>query len=56
MDYVPIEEARRRPGLKLVLSSGAPGPWGEAAKAILRHHGLAFVPVAQEAMGENAAL
>lgn len=56
MDYLAVEEARDRPGLKLVLTRGAPGPWGEAAKAILRHHGLSFLPVAQEAMAENAAL
>lgn len=56
MDYLEAEEARNRPGLKLVLTRGAPGPWGEAAKAILRHHGLGFLAVAQEAMAENAAL
>ncbi|MFN7177345.1 MAG: glutathione S-transferase family protein [Thermaurantiacus sp.] len=56
MDYLSVEEARDRAGLKLVLTAGAPGPWGEAAKAILRHHGLAFLAVAQEAMGENGAL
>lgn len=56
MDYLDVATARTRPGLKLVLTAGAPGPWSEAAKAILRHHGLAFLPVAQQAMAANEAL
>ncbi len=39
-----------------MLTRGAPGPWGEAAEAILAHHHLAFLAVAQEAMAENVAL
>lgn len=43
-------------GVRLVLTAGVPGPWGEAAKAVLRHHGVAFAAVAQEAMGANREL
>ncbi len=56
MLYASIEEGRLAPGLRLVLTVGAPGPWGEAAKAICKVKGLSFLPVAQEAGGENPAL
>lgn len=56
MRYVTVAEGRRAPGLRLVLSAGVPGPWGEAAKAILRVKGLDYVAVAQEVGGENAEL
>lgn len=56
MRYASIEEGRAATGLRLVLTVGAPGPWGEAAKAICKVKGLAFLPVAQEAGGENPAL
>lgn len=56
MRYASIEEGRAATGLRLVLTVGAPGPWGEAAKAIFKVKGLAFLPVAQEAGGENRVL
>jgi glutathione S-transferase len=56
MDYVSVEEARDKPGLKLVLTAGVPGPWGEAAKAILHVKGLPYLPVRQDAGQENAEL
>lgn len=56
MNYLSIAEARVAPGLRLVLTAGVPGPWGEAAKAILAHKGIAYLPVAQEGGGENAEL
>ena len=56
MKYLAVEEARNLPGLRLVLTAGVPGPWGEAAKAILAHKGLDFTAVYQEGGGENAAL
>lgn len=34
-------------GLRVALSVGVPGPWGEGAKNILHVKGLAYVPVAQ---------
>ena len=47
MQYIDIDEARGRSGLRLVLTAGVPGPWGEAAKAIFRVKGIPFVPVRQ---------
>ena len=56
MDYLTVEEARTAPGLRLVLTAGVPGPWGESAKAILAYKGIEFVPVFQEGGGANEAL
>ncbi|MCR9104583.1 MAG: hypothetical protein NXI15_04760 [Gammaproteobacteria bacterium] len=56
MDYVSVEEARQASGLRLVLTAGVPGPWGESAKAILAYKGIPFLPVYQEGGGENPEL
>jgi glutathione S-transferase len=56
MQYLSVEQGRARPGLRLVLTRGVPGPWGELAKAILHVKGLAYAAVAQEAGGDDAAL
>jgi glutathione S-transferase len=56
MQYISVEDAIDAPGLRLVLSAGVPGPWGESAKAILAHKKLHFTPVLQQGGGENAAL
>lgn len=56
MDYVEIEDAVDLPGLRLVLTAGVPGPWGEAAKAIFHVKGIAYIPVRQRAGEENATL
>lgn len=56
MKYASVEEGRKAKGLRLVLSQGVPGPWGEAAKAIFRVKGLEYLAVTQEGGGENAAL
>jgi glutathione S-transferase len=56
MQYVSVEEARALGGLRLVLTAGVPGPWGESAKAILAHKDIDYVPVYQEAGGANDAL
>jgi glutathione S-transferase len=56
MDYVSVAEARKLPGLRLVLSAGVPGPWGESAKAVLKARRVKFTPVAQQAMGPNVEL
>ncbi len=55
-DWISVEEARRRGGLRLVLVRGIPSPWGEAAKAILQVKKLPFARAAQQAGGENAEL
>ncbi|MDE0886712.1 MAG: hypothetical protein OSB70_14385 [Myxococcota bacterium] len=39
-DWMTVEEGREAEGLRLVLTSGVPGPWGEAAKAVFHVKGL----------------
>jgi glutathione S-transferase len=46
-DYIEIEEARTRGGMRLVLTAGVPGPWGEAAKNIFWVKKIKYVPVRQ---------
>ena len=55
-EYLSVEEARHRPGLRLVLTRGVPGPWGEAAKGLFHVKGIPFARVSQEAGGANEAL
>ncbi|MCZ6618160.1 MAG: hypothetical protein O7E57_08495 [Gammaproteobacteria bacterium] len=56
MDYVDVAEAKKISGLRLVLTKGVPGPWGEAAKAIFNHKNIPFVAVAQHGGAENPGL
>lgn len=56
MKYLTINEAKSLPGLRLVLTAGVPGPWGESAKAIFRHKDIPFIPVAQQLGGLNEEL
>lgn len=56
MDYVEPAAAREMPGLRLALTTGVPGPWGEAAKAIFQVKKLDYVPVRQTAAEDNADL
>jgi len=56
MHYATVAEAINAPGLRLVLTAGVPGPWGESAKAILACKGLDYLPVYQEGGGENPEL
>ena len=53
MKYLSAAEARSLPGLRLVLTAHMPGPWGEAAKAVLSVRQVKYVPVAQAAMEAN---
>ena len=53
MDYVEPAEARSLPGLRLALTTGVPGPWSEAAKAIFHVKKLDYVPVRQTATDAN---
>ncbi len=56
MEYRSVEEARKEPGLRLVLSMGVPGPWGEAAKGFLALKDIPFVPVGQKPAVPNPEL
>ena len=53
MDYVEIEDARKLSGLRLVLTPGVPGPWGESAKSLFHVKGIDFVPVRQPGEDED---
>lgn len=54
--YIEVEEAIGMPGLRVVLTPSVPGPWTEAAKAILRFKNLPYIKVRQELMGPNLPL
>jgi glutathione S-transferase len=56
MEYLEPEIARNRSGLRLVLTAGVPGPWGEAAKSIFTLKGIDFLPVRQTAGEADPAL
>ena len=43
--YMGVEEARKRNGLRMVVVSGVPSPWGEAAKGILHIKGIEWTAV-----------
>jgi glutathione S-transferase len=56
MDYISVDEAKTRKGMRLVLTRDKPGPWGEAAKAIFAVKGIDYTPVAQYGGMENKEL
>ncbi|MFP6808455.1 MAG: hypothetical protein VB957_14955 [Pseudomonadales bacterium] len=56
MNYLSIEEAKQQTGLRLVLTRGLPGPWSEAAKAILNVRNVDYVAVEQQGGRRNPEL
>ncbi len=56
MHYLSVAEARQATGLRLVLTAGVPGPWGEAVKAVFKVRGVGYIPVEQIAMEANDEL
>jgi len=56
MNYIDIAEARGASGLRLVLTAGVPGPWGESAKYIFHVKKLSYLPVRQTPGESEAAL
>ena len=44
-EYVGVEQAMQRPGLRMVVVGGVPSPWGEAAKGIFHVKGLDWCAV-----------
>jgi glutathione S-transferase len=56
VEYLDVAAAKRAGGVRLVLTRGVPGPWGEAAKGIFHVKQIAYRAVAQEGGGENADL
>jgi glutathione S-transferase len=55
-DWIDIDAARSLPGVRLVLTAGVPGPWGEAAKGVFHVKGIPFARVRQEGGRDNEAL
>ncbi len=45
--WLSVDEGKAADGLRLVLTSGVPGPWGEAAKAIFHVKGIDAPRIAQ---------
>jgi len=56
MKYLSVAEGRALKGLRLVLSRGIPGPWSEAAKAVMNLRNVPYAPVGQEPAGPNDEL
>ena len=56
MDYVKPAAAQEMDGLRLALTAHAPAPYSLSARAILDHHGVAYVPVLQVGGGGNEEL
>jgi len=54
--WVDVAQARALPGLRLVLSTGVPGPWGEAAKGVFHAKGIAYTMVRQAVGAPNPEL
>jgi glutathione S-transferase len=54
--WIEAEEARGLAGLRLVITEGVPGPWGEAAKGVFRVKDIPFAKVRQRAGQSNDAL
>jgi glutathione S-transferase len=45
LQYVSLDEAKTRSGLRMVVVPDAPSPWSESAKGILHVKGLEWAPV-----------
>lgn len=43
--YIGVDEARKRSGLRMVVVGNVPSPWGEAAKGILHIKGIEWAAV-----------
>lgn len=56
MEYKTCAEARTLPGLRLVLSVGAPNPWGEAAKAVFHVRRAPYIAVGRLGMDDDPEL
>ncbi len=55
-EYLDIASARAHPGIRLVLSAGVPGPWGEAIKGLLHVKKIPYTRVQQDPGSENPEL
>jgi glutathione S-transferase len=55
-EWIDVVQARGLPGLRLVLTAGVPGPWGEAAKGLFFAKRVAYTRVRQVGGAPNAEL
>ena len=55
-DWIDVAQARELPGMRLVLTAGVPGPWGEAAKGIFFAKRISYTRVRQSFGESNAEL
>ena len=55
-DYVEIDAARSLPGLRLALTAGVPGPFGEAARYFFEIKKVPYVRVRQVPMVSDVAM
>lgn len=55
-EWLDVAQARKLPGLRLVLSAGVPGPWGEAAKGLFFAKRIPYTRVRQAPGEANAEL
>jgi glutathione S-transferase len=51
VEFVTVEEAKQRSGLRVVMVGMVPSPWGEAAKGILHHEKIPYVAARLTAEG-----
>jgi glutathione S-transferase len=56
LEYLDVETARKRDGMRLALTMGVPGPWSESAKSIFHVKGIEYAPVGQVAGAPNEEL
>ncbi|MEJ7926191.1 glutathione S-transferase C-terminal domain-containing protein [Sphingobium sp. AN641] len=56
VNYVPVEQARTMPGLRVAFTRGVPGAWSVAIKAIFDIKGIDYIAVPQEPGQENEPL
>jgi len=55
-EWIDVQSAKTLPGLRLVITQGVPGPWGEAAKGVFRVKGVPFAKVIQRGAQPNQEL
>lgn len=56
LSYIDVAEARKRQGLRLVLTQGIPAPWGMAARALYEVKKIPFIAVIQAPGADNEEL
>ncbi|MBV1907597.1 MAG: glutathione S-transferase family protein [Pseudomonadales bacterium] len=56
MEYLTVEQAKKRQGLRLILTRGIPNPWCEAAKAVFSLRNVDYVAVEQKPAQDNLDL